>query len=520
MADIFLGNAPEGAVTLPLGLANRHGLIAGATGTGKTVSLQTLVESFSNAGVPVFVPDVKGDLSGMAQAGGGNAKVAERFEQLGIKNVAHKPAPVVFWDVLGKQGHPLRATITDMGPLLLSRLLDLSDAQEGMLQIAFAYADQQGWLLVDMKDLEAVLADIATAPENVPAEFGLVSEQSIAALQRKLLGLKQEGGAIFFGEPALDIKDLMQTTPDGRGAINILMSQTLMQAPKTYATVMLWLLSELFEELPEVGDLDKPKLVFCFDEAHLLFADLPKALFEKIEQVVRLVRSKGVGIYFITQNPQDLPPSILAQLGHRVQHALRAYTPAEMKALNIAAESFRPNPAFDTAEKLTQLGVGVALISVLQKGGVPDMVRETTMLPPSSRLGAITEAERATVLQHSPCAAKYSQSIDSVSAYEQIRGNDNSADNAVANDVNESEVTVDTSNPWGVITKAVGSAVGEALGVTPPPRSAAGTRREASSGRASNRQGYAEALVKSMVRTAGSQVGRAIIRGVLGSLKR
>ena len=393
--SILIGGSEAGQECLTLRRANRHGLIAGATGTGKTVTLQVLAESFSRAGVPVFVADIKGDLSGIAAPGKPHPKVDERVSKIGIEGFDFAAAPVLFWDIYGKQGHPIRTTISEMGPLLLSRLLQLNETQEGVLNIAFALADDEGMLLLDLKDLRAMLTFVSEQREAISATYGNVSTASVGAIQRRLLVLEQEGAEQFFGEPALDISDLMRTTHDGRGFINLLAADRLMQNPRLYSTFLLWLLSELFEELPEVGDPDKPRLVFFFDEAHLLFDDAPKALIDQEEQEERLIRSKGVGVYFVTQNPQDVPPDVLGQLGNRVQHALRAFTPQDQKAVKIAASTFRPNPALDAQQAITELGVGEALVSTLDEKGVPGMVQRTLISPPRSRIGSLDAQERA-----------------------------------------------------------------------------------------------------------------------------
>ena len=401
MADdtsIFIGASrkPDDSYQQPekllLKYGNRHGLVTGATGTGKTVSLQILAEGFSNQGVPVFCADVKGDLSGIAMMGEAKDFLAERAEAVKLDPYEFQEFPVIFWDLFGEQGHPIRATVSEMGPLLLSRLMNLTEAQEGIINIAFRIADEEGLLLLDLKDLQSLLANIADRADEISARYGNVTKPSVGAIQRSLLVLEQQGGANFFGEPALKIADIMRTTRDGRGAINVLAADKLMMNPRLYSTFLLWLMSELFEELPEVGDPDKPKLVFFFDEAHLLFNEAPKALIDRVEQVVRLIRSKGVGVYFVTQNPLDVPETVLAQLGNRVQHALRAYTPREQKAVRTAADTFRPNPDFDCAKAITQLGTGEALVSTLEDKGVPSMVQRTLIRPPSSRLGPITPA--------------------------------------------------------------------------------------------------------------------------------
>ncbi len=420
-ASILVGKG-DAAVRLALSLANRHGLVAGATGTGKTVTLQVLAEEFCAAGVPVFCADIKGDLAGISQPGKPNPKLEQRAAALGVSDYAYRGAPAVFWDLFGQQGHPVRATVAEMGPLLLARMLELNDTQEGVLNVAFKLADDEGLLLLDYKDLRAILTYVAGRADELATQYGNVSKASVGTIQRKLLTLEQAGGEPFFGEPALELSDLMLLTPDGRGAVNVLAADKLMASPRLYATFMLWLLSALFEELPEVGDLEKPKLVFFFDEAHLLFKDAPRPLIEKIEQVVRLIRSKGVGVYFITQNPADLPPSVLGQLGNRVQHALRAFTPVEQKAIRAAAETFRPNPKFKTETVITELAVGEALASMLQPGGVPGMVERALICPPRSRIGAITPEERTAIIAQSPIGAKYDTLVDRESAYERLQG--------------------------------------------------------------------------------------------------
>ncbi len=421
MADsdgkIFIGKSvkPE---YVHLRYANRHGLVTGATGTGKTVTLQILAEGFSNAGVPVFCADVKGDLSGIAEAGEPKDFLFKRAEAIGLTDYGFAAAPTVFWDLFGEQGHPVRTTVTEMGPLLLSRLLELSEAQEGALNIAFRLADDQNLLILDMKDLRALLEHLASVGKEITTSYGNVTKQTIGAIQRRLLVLENQGAEHFFGEPALSITDLMRVDAQGRGVINVLAADKLISSPRLYATFLLWLLSELFEELPEVGDPDKPKLVFFFDEAHLLFDDAPDALISKVEQVVRLIRSKGVGVYFVSQNPLDVPDKVLAQLGNRVQHALRAYTPREQKAVKTAAETFRPNPDFSTMEAITELGVGEALVSTLEDKGVPSIVQRTLVRPPASRLGPIDARERAVVMAASPVAGIYDTLRDRESAYE------------------------------------------------------------------------------------------------------
>jgi DNA helicase HerA-like ATPase len=514
MADnesIFLGasrkpdDSYQKAESLLLQYGNRHGLVTGATGTGKTVSLQIMAEGFSNAGVPVFCADVKGDLSGIAMMGEAKDFLAKRAEQIKLEPYEFQEFPVIFWDLFGEQGHPIRATVSEMGPLLLSRLMNLTEAQEGVMNIAFRIADEEGLLLLDMKDLQALLANLAERAEEIGARYGNVTKPSVGAIQRSLLVLEQQGGNHFFGEPALRIADLMRTTRDGRGAINVLAADKLMMNPRLYATFLLWLMSELFEVLPEVGDPDKPKLVFFFDEAHLLFDDAPKALVDRVEQVVRLIRSKGVGVYFVTQNPLDVPETVLAQLGNRVQHALRAYTPREQKAVRTAADTFRPNPDFDCATAITQLGTGEALVSTLEAKGVPSMVQRTLIRPPASRLGPITPDERRKLIAESPVAGQYDETVDRESAFELLQKKAKDAQAA-------QEQSTQTGGSRWTLPDFGGSDSG-----TSTER---GTGRRAPAPRASNRQTVAEAAIKSVVRSVGSSVGRAIVRGILGSLSR
>jgi hypothetical protein len=405
-------------------MANRHGLVAGATGTGKTVTLQRMAEGFSRIGVPVFLADVKGDLSGLSRVGSAaNAKVAARVEQLGLKDTfEYAPCPVVFWDIFGEQGHPVRTTISEMGPLLLSRLLDLNETQAGVLQITFKVADDNGLLLLDLKDLRAMMQHVSENAKQLTTEYGNVSAASVGAIQRGLLRLEEQGGDRFFGEPALNLMDFIQTGAKGRGHINILAADKLLQSPQLYATFLLWMLAELFEQLPEVGDLEKPKIVFFFDEAHLLFNDAPKSLLEKIEQVVRLIRSKGVGVYFVTQNPLDVPDTVLAQLGNRVQHALRAFTPRDQKAVAAAAKTFRQNPNLDVEEAITQLGVGEALVSFLDEKGTPTVVERAFVVPPGTLIGPIAPDQRKAVIDTSVVAGVYEKAIDRESAYEVLKG--------------------------------------------------------------------------------------------------
>lgn len=418
-SGILIGKGEARRYLLPR-MANRHGVITGATGTGKTVTLQILAEGFARQGVPVFLADVKGDLAGLSQAGRPHPKIQQRVDTIGIEDYAFEGLPVVFWDLFNQQGHPLRTTISEMGPLLLANLLELNDTQEGILHIAFRVADEQQMLLLDLKDLRALLRYLADHAKTLSREYGNISGSSVAAIQRRLLVLDEQGAEAFFGEPALDFSDLMRRDAQGRGIINILAADQLIHRPRLYATFLLWLLAELFEELPEVGDPEQPSLVFFFDEAHLLFDDAPKALLEKVEQVVRLIRSKGVGVYFITQNPLDVPDKVLAQLGNRIQHALRAYTPREQKAVRAAASSFRQNPALDTQQVITELGVGEALVSLLEDKGIPAMADRVLVRPPSSRIGPISAKERAAVRQASPLGQRYDKAVDRESAYEML----------------------------------------------------------------------------------------------------
>ena len=465
------------------GLANRHGLITGATGTGKTVTLQALAQRFSAIGVPVFMADVKGDLSGIAKPGGANPKVAERLKALKLA-VPFEGCPVVFWDVYGKSGHPVRATVSDMGPLLLGRMLGLNETQEGVLALVFKIADDNQMLLLDLKDLRAMLQHVGDNAAQFKTAYGNVSTASIGAIQRGLLALESQGAAQFFGEPMLDIGDLMQAR-DGKGVVNILTADKLMSSPKLYASFLLWLLAELFEGLPEVGDPEKPKLVFFFDEAHLLFSEAPKALLEKVEQVVRLIRSKGVGVYFVTQNPLDVPETVLGQLGNRVQHALRAFTPRDQKAVKTAAETLRPNPKLNAEKVITELGVGEALVSFLDQKGSPCVVERAFVVPPGSQLGPLTEEERAKLIQGSDVFGHYEKTVDRESAYEKLK------ERTEAKPAEAKE----SSNPVSDIL----------LGKTGPR-----------GGRQS--QGVIEAMTKSAARAIGSELGRQVLRGVLGSI--
>lgn len=505
--EIFLGvsDKPE---YLKLKYANRHGLITGATGTGKTVSLQVLAEGFSAAGVPVFAADIKGDLSGISRMGKAQDWQTRRAEEIGFTDFADDIYPVIFWDLFGKQGHPVRATISEMGPVLLSRILDLNDTQEGVLNIAFRVADEEGLLLLDLKDLRALLVEVQERAREISARYGNVTTASIGAIQRALLVLEQQGADHFFGERALVIDDLMRTDADGRGVVSILAADQLMQSPRLYATFLLWLLSELFEELPEVGDPDKPKLVFFFDEAHLLFDDAPKALVDKVEQVVKLIRSKGVGVYFVTQNPVDIPESVLAQLANRIQHALRAYTPREQKAVKTAADTFRPNPDFDCFETITQLGTGEALVSTLQEKGIPSMVQRTLIRPPSARMGPITPDERKKVMGLSPVAGQYDQAVDRESAYELLQKKAEEAAKTAEQEERQTEKEAASEGGSGWTLPDFGGSSG---GKAP---------RKTSRRSGYQRQTVTETAIKSVVRTIGSTLGRELVRGILGSLRR
>lgn len=490
-------NASTDLILLPQ-MANRHGLITGATGTGKTVTLQTLAEHFSRIGVPCFMSDVKGDLSGISQPGGSNPKVAERVEMLKLEGFAWQGYPVTLWDPFGKSGHPVRATVSDMGPLLLSRMLDLNETQSGVLNLAFKVADDNGLLLLDLKDLRTLLAFVGENAKQFTTEYGNVSAASIGAIQRGLLSLESQGGEQIFGEPMLNIDDLIQTDR-GLGVINILSADRLMQSPKMYATLLLWLLAELYENLPEAGDLDKPKLVFFFDEAHLLFTDAPDALVEKIEQVVRLIRSKGVGVYFVTQNPADVPDKILSQLGNRVQHALRAFSARDQKAVKAAADTMRDNPNLDEASAITELGVGEALVSLLDEKGRPGVVERAFIVPPQGQLGPITAAQRQRLMQTSLVAGVYDKTVDRESAYESLKARAAVAAEAAAAEAQAAQAAKAAAQP-ATSGGGLGGILGGVLG---------GTGR---------RESAAEALAKSAARAIGSQIGRSIIRGVLGSL--
>ena len=486
-------------IALLPGLANRHGLISGATGTGKTVTLQVMAERFSAIGVPVFMADVKSDLSGLAAAGSSSPKMKERLAQLKLDEPKWSACPVVFWDVFAKFGHPVRATITDMGPLLLGRLFNLNDIQQGVLTLVFKIADDNGLLLLDAKDLRAMLQHVGDSAKDFTTEYGNVSAASIGAIQRALLEIEQQGGTEFFGEPMLKIADLMQTASQGRGVINILAADKLMNSPKLYSTFLLWMLSELFEHLPEVGDLEKPKLVFFFDEAHLLFNEAPKPLLEKIEQVVRLIRSKGVGVYFVTQNPLDIPETVLGQLGNRVQHALRAFTPRDQKAVKSAAETMRANPKLNTEKAITELSVGEALMSLLDEKGRPSIVERASILPPASRIGPISDAERAAIIKSSVMFGHYEQVVDRESAYEKLKGRTAAKQDAAGQTAPQAGGGAQISG--GGLMDMLGKVL---LGKTGP--------------RGGHQQGVLDAAAKSAARSIGSQVGREIVRGVLGSI--
>jgi len=514
---IFVGKSKKPAV-LTLALANRHGLVTGATGTGKTVTLQVLAEGFSRAGVPVFAADIKGDLSGIAAVGEAKDGLVKRAKDLGF-DYEPDEFPVVFWDLFGAEGHPIRATISEMGPLLLSRMMDLNDTQEGVLNIAFRVADEQGLLLLDLKDLRAILSHLAEHAGELTTQYGNVSKATIGTIQRQLLVLENQGGVKFFGEPALALKDLMRTSSDGRGFVNMLAANKLMENPRLYATFLLWLLSELFEELPEVGDLDKPKLVFFFDEAHLLFNDSPKALLERIEQVVRLIRSKGVGVYFVTQNPIDVPDKVLGQLGNRVQHALRAFTPRDQKAVKAAAETFRPNPRLDTAKAITELAKGEALVSFLEGNGTPALVERVMIRPPSARMGPITPDERAAVMARSPVKGKYDVSIDADSAYEALQKRVESAAPG------ESTPQSGDAGTGGGLMGGLGQILGGIFGTTRkrgerlnPGQTIAREVTRTVTNRIAGQ--IAADIGKSLGGKMGGSVGRAIVRGALGGILR
>ncbi|HEY2001098.1 MAG TPA: helicase HerA-like domain-containing protein [Acidobacteriaceae bacterium] len=486
-------------VLLPA-LTNRHGLVAGATGTGKTVTLQVIAEALSRIGVPVFAADVKGDLSGISQPGQNTPKFAQRLQTLGFETPAFAGCPVTFWDVFGERGHPVRATISEMGPLLLGRILNLNDTQAGVLTLVFKIADDEGLLLLDLKDLRAMLQHAGDNAAQYKTQYGNISSASIGAIQRNLIALEQQGGDKFFGEPALNIDDLLQTDQNGHGVVNILAADKLMQSPQLYATFLLWLLSELFERMPEVGDPEKPKLVFFFDEAHLLFNDLPSALGARIEQVVRLIRSKGIGVYFVTQNPNDVSQVVLSQLGNRVQHALRAFTPNDQKAVKAAADTFRTNTKLDTATIITQLAVGEALVSFLDESGTPGIVERAMVVPPASQIGPITPEQRQQIIAASPVAGVYEKAIDRESAYERLTGKaEHTPSDAQMQQRDQVQQQAQTT------TAGTGGLLGEAMGAL----FGSGNSRRMSPG---------QAMVNSAARAIGSQVGRDLIRGALGTL--
>jgi uncharacterized protein len=524
-AKIFIGKGEETA-WLTLALANRHGLVTGATGTGKTVSLQVMAEGFARAGVPVFAADIKGDLSGISEVGEAKDFIIQRAKEMGL-TFQPDQFSTVFWDVFGEQGHPVRATISEMGPLLLARLLDLNDVQEGVLNVAFRVADENGLTLLDMKDLRSLLDAIVPVTgkkdevdpladvRKSASSFGNVTKATVGTIQRQLLVLENQGADKFFGEPALDLKDFIKTDRDGRGMVNILVADKLMSSPRLYATFLLWLLSELFEQLPEVGDLPKPKLVFFFDEAHLLFNDAPKALMDKIEQVVRLIRSKGVGVYFVTQNPIDVPDRVLAQLGNRVQHALRAFTPRDQKAVQAAAQTFRANPKLDTATVITQLGKGEALVSFLEGNGTPAMVERVMVRPPSARIGPITPDERKAVMNASPVKGKYDTTIDSESAYEMLQ-------KRIAGTAAPADAGGGDAGGGGGILGQIGAIVGTIFGTNT-------SRNKLSTGQVIARSvtrsvtnkvvgGVVASIGKQVGGSLGSSIGREIVRGALGGI--
>ena len=489
MNQILIGKG-EQPVYLLTKYGNRHGLVAGATGTGKTISLMVLAEGFSRLGVPVFMADVKGDVAGLALTGTTNEKIQQRVAQIGIEGYVNEASPVLFWDLYGKAGHPVRTTISEIGPSLLGRILEINDTQVGMLEIVFKLADDQGLLLLDLDDLRALLGFVADNRKEISTQYGLVSTQSVAAIQRALLSLEREGGKSLFGEPALELNDLLRTDLSGRGIVNILVADQLILKPRMYSSFLLWLLSELFENLPEVGDLEKPKLVFFFDEAHLLFDDAPPMLRQRVEQVVRIIRSKGVGVYFCSQFPDDVPNEILGQLGNRIQHALRAYTPRDQKAVNTAAETFVANPKLDVAKVISQLGVGEALVSTLQDKGVPMPVERTLICPPRCRMGAVTPEEHSMVQARSPISGKYDSQVNRESAYEILNRRTLERESAKS----------ESDQAEGKKPSERGGLVGDLLW---------GTKR---------RQGMVETLAKQAARSVGSQIGRQIIRGVLGGI--
>jgi DNA helicase HerA-like ATPase len=517
---LLIAKSHDKELALLPGLANRHGSITGATGTGKTVTLQTLAQALSDIGVPVFMADVKGDLSGLAKAGAASGRIKERLDQLGLPEPEWAGCPVTFWDVFGEQGHPVRATVSDLGPLLLARMLNLNDVQQGVLQLVFKIADDNGLLLLDIKDLRAMLQHVGDNAAEFKTEYGNISAASIGAIQRGLIAIEEQGGDRFFGEPMLNIEDFMQTDARGKGVVNILAADKLLHSPRLYAIFLLWMLSELFEQLPEVGDIEKPKLVFFFDEAHLLFDEAPKALLQKIEQVVRLIRSKGVGVYFVTQNPLDIPETVLGQLGNRVQHALRAYTPRDQKAVQSAAQTFRPNPQLDTAQVITELGVGEALVSFLDEKGRPNMVERAFVIPPASQIGPIDAAERARLMAGSVVAGVYEKAVDRDSAYEHLKGRVKGPQPDAAGGADGQSrpaggagAGADTAREQsgGGIADTFRDVLGGVLG----GGGSSGGRGRSSASRSDS---VVESMMKSAARSIGSQVGREIIRGVLGSI--
>jgi uncharacterized protein len=500
---ILVAQSKEPIFLLPK-MANRHGLIAGATGTGKTVTLQTFAENFSARGVPVFMADVKGDLAGLSQPGGNNPKILERAKELKIDEFKGEASPVVFWDVFGEQGHPVRATVSEMGPLLLARLLELNDTQGGVLNIVFRIADENGLLLLDLKDLRSMLKHVADNADEFKTQYGNISAASVGAIQRNLLALESQGAGEFFGEPALNFDDLLQTQ-GGKGVINVLAADKLMQkSPKVYATFLLWMLSELFENLPEIGDPEKPKLVFFFDEAHLLFADIVPAVQEKIEQMVRLIRSKGVGVYFVSQNPLDIPDVVLGQLGNRVQHALRAFTPRDQKAVKAAAETFRQNPKLKTEAALTELAVGEALVSMLDENGSPQIVERAKIIPPRSQVGAIIAGQRQQVISASVLAGHYEKAVDRESAYEKLQARAGEK----AQTAGAPPVTEDAAAPEGARPSLLEQALGRVAAPFQPTIGPRGGRYDS----------VATSMAKSAMRAASSQLGRQLVRGLLGGL--
>jgi len=528
---LYLAKSEDAYPALLPQMANRHGLITGATGTGKTVTLQSIAERLSFAGVPVFMADVKGDLSGAGAAGNPSEKLLKRIADLGLEGFQPYANPVAFWDVFGQGGIPVRATISDMGPLLLARLLNLNDTQTGVLQLVFKIADDQGLLLLDLKDLRAMVQHVGDNAGQFKTEYGNVTTASIGAIQRGLLNLGEQGGDLFFGEPMLDIHDLMKVDENGRGVINIMAADKLINAPALYSTFLLWLLAELFEQLPEAGDLDKPKLVFFFDEAHLLFSDAPQALVDKVEQVVRLIRSKGVGVFFVTQNPLDVPEKILGQLGNRVQHALRAFTPRDQKAVQAAAQTMRANPKFDAAAAITELGVGEALVSFLDEKGRPNVVERALIFPPASRLGPLTDAERQAIIQASPMLATYGQAIDRESAFEALRGQPGEPQSAPG--AIPAPPAASDPNAWGNTSARAprpAPAPQQRQQPVPAPEESGGGLLDTLGGvlmgstgpRGGRREGVLESAAKSAARsmasTVGRSVGQQILRGVLGSI--